>query len=98
MQWKGISGLCWKAFAARPALPMLCPKEGINQNLYYHWSKEFLEAGKKRLAGDAAREANSDEVKALRSESAHLKEELAETLLEIRLLKKSCYGTGGDDT
>jgi transposase len=41
----------------------LCRKEGINQNLYYRWSKEFLEAGKKRLAGDTAREANSDEVK-----------------------------------
>ena len=41
----------------------LCRKEGINQNLYYSWSKEFLEAGKKRLAGDTAREANSDEVK-----------------------------------
>jgi transposase-like protein len=39
----------------------LCRKEGINQNLYYRWSKEFLEAGKKRLAGDTAREATSDE-------------------------------------
>jgi transposase len=76
----------------------LCRKEGINQNLYYRWSKEFLEAGKKRLAGDAAREANSDEVKELRSEAAQLKEALAETLLENRLLKKSSYGAGGDDT
>ncbi len=50
----------------------LCRKEGINQNLYYRWSKEFLEAGKKRLAGDTAREANSDEVKGLRSEAAQL--------------------------
>ncbi|MEJ2331025.1 MAG: IS3 family transposase [Gammaproteobacteria bacterium] len=66
----------------------LCRKEGINQNLYYRWSKEFLEAGKKRLAGDTAREANSDEVKALHSEAAQLKEALAETLLENRLLKK----------
>ena len=66
----------------------LCRKEGINQNLYYRWSKEFLEAGKKRLAGDTAREANSDEVKELRSESAQLKEALAETLLKNRLLKK----------
>ncbi len=46
----------------------LCRREGINQNLYYRWSKEFLEAGKKRLAGDTAREASSDEVKALRHE------------------------------
>ena len=76
----------------------LCRKEGINQNLYYRWSKEFLEAGKKRLAGDTAREANSDEVKELRSEAAQLKEALAETLLKNRLLKKSSYGAGGDDT
>ncbi len=76
----------------------LCRKEGINQNLYYRWSKEFLEAGKKRLAGDTAREASSDEVKELRSEAAQLNEALAETLLEKRLLKKSTYGAGGDDT
>ena len=47
----------------------LCRKEGINQNLYYRWSKDFLEAGKKRLAGDTAREATSDEVKGLRAEA-----------------------------
>jgi putative transposase len=47
----------------------LCRKEGINQNLYYRWSKDFLEAGKKRLAGDIAREATSDEVKGLRGKS-----------------------------
>ena len=52
----------------------LCRKEGINQNLYYRWSKEFLEAGKKRLAGDTAREATSDEVKGLRREALALKE------------------------
>ena len=76
----------------------LCRKEGINQNLYYRWSKEFLEAGKKRLAGDTAREANSDEVKGLRSEAAQLKEALAESVLENRLLKKSMFRAGGDDT
>ena len=58
----------------------LCRKEGINQNLYYRWSKEFLEAGKKRLAGDTAREATSDEVKDLRAEARQLKETLAEVL------------------
>jgi transposase len=52
----------------------LCRKEGINQNLYYRWSKDFLEAGKKRLAGDTAREATSDEVKGLRAETPQLKE------------------------
>src|ERR1700688_4202518 len=51
----------------------LCRKEGINQNLYYRWSKDFLEAGKKRLAGDTAREATSDEVKGLRTETHQLK-------------------------
>ena len=74
----------------------LCRKEGINQNLYYRWSKEFLEAGKKRLAGDTAREATSDEVKSLRSESLQLKEMLAEVMIENRLLKKSVVGDGED--
>ena len=69
----------------------LCRKEGINQNLYYRWSKDFLEAGKKRLAGDAMREATSDEVKGLRVEARQLKEALAEVTLENRLLKKT-YG------
>jgi transposase len=75
----------------------LCRKEGINQNLYYRWSKEFLEAGKKRLAGDTAREASSDEVKSLRSQAAQLKELLAEMMIENRLLKKSVLGDGEDD-
>ncbi len=65
----------------------LCRKEGIHQNLYYRWSKEFLEAGKKRLAGDTVREATSDEVKGLRAEARQLKEALAELTLENRLLK-----------
>jgi transposase len=76
----------------------LCRKEGINQNLYYRWSKEFLEAGKKRLAGDTVREATSDEVKGLRTEAQQLKELLAEVLLENRLLKKSVLGGGASDT
>ena len=65
----------------------LCRKEGINQNLYYRWSKEFLEAGKKRLAGDTVRGATSDEVKDLRQEALGLKEVVAELLMENRLLK-----------
>ena len=76
----------------------LCRREGIAQSLYYTWSKEFLEAGKKRLAGDTAREATSDEVKALRAEARNLKEALAEHMLENRLLKKSVLGVGEDDT
>jgi transposase len=74
----------------------LCRREGINSNVYYRWSKEFLEAGKKRLAGDTVREASSDEVKILRSEASALKEALAESVLENRLLKKSMLGDGED--
>jgi transposase-like protein len=74
----------------------LCRKEGIAQNLCYRWSKEFLEAGKKRLAGDTAREASSDEVKQLRTEARQLKEALAEVTLENRLLKKSVIADGED--
>ena len=74
----------------------LCRREGINTNIYYRWSKEFLEAGKKRLAGDTVREATSDEVKHLRSEARALKETLAELLMENRLLKKSMIGDGED--
>jgi transposase-like protein len=76
----------------------LCRKEGIQQNLYYRWSKEFLEAGKKRLAGDTVREATSDEVKTLRAQARQLKEALAEATLENRLLKKSVVGDGELDT
>ncbi len=74
----------------------LCRQEGISQGLYYSWSKEFLEAGKKRLAGDTAREANSGEVKDLRREARDLKEVVAEQALELRLLKKSMIGDGED--
>ena len=74
----------------------LCRREGIVQNLYYRWSKEFLEAGKQRLAGDTVREASSDEVKDLRRQAGALKEVVAELTLENRLLKKSMIGDGGD--
>ena len=74
----------------------LCRREGIVQNLYYRWSKEFLEAGKKRLAGDTAREATSDEVRDLRREASALKEVVADLTLENRLLKKSVTADGGD--
>ena len=74
----------------------LCRREGIAESLYYSWSKEFLEAGKKRLSGDTARQASSGEVKDLRHEMRDLKEALAEQVLENRLLKKSMIGDGGD--
>ncbi len=67
----------------------LCRRDGIAANLYYRWSKEFLEAGKRRLLGDTQREASSSEVNELRKENARLKELVAETVLENRLLKKA---------
>ena len=74
----------------------LCRREGIPPNVYYRWSKDFLEAGKKRLSGDTAREATSDEVKELRREATALKEVVADLTLENRLLKKSMIGDGED--
>ena len=74
----------------------LCRREGIAQGLYYKWSKEFLEAGKKRLSGDTERQATSGEVKDLCREMSDLKEALADVLLENRLLKKSMIADGGD--
>jgi len=74
----------------------LCRREGIAEGLYYSWSKEFLEAGKKRLAGDTQRQASSSEVKELRREASDLKELVADLTLENRLLKKSMTGDGGE--
>ena len=74
----------------------LCRKEGIAQNLYYKWSKDFLEAGKKRLAGDVAREANHTEVDAIRAENRHLKQLYADLAMKNDVLKKSCIGQGID--
>jgi len=75
----------------------LCRREGLAPNLYYRWSKEFLEAGKKRLLGDTTREATAPEVKSLRDENGRLKQVLAETVLENRLLKKSVTASGSED-
>ena len=74
----------------------LCRREGIAQSLYYTWSKEFMEAGKRRLAGDTARAATGDEVNDLRREASALKECVADLTLENRLLKKSMIADGGD--
>jgi transposase len=70
----------------------VCRREGINSNLYYRWSKEFLEAGKQRLAGNTSREADSEEVKDLKSENEQLKQLVAELSLKNRVLKKSLTG------
>lgn len=74
----------------------LCRREAIAESMYYSWSKDFLEAGKRRLAGDTVREATSGEVKALRHEAQALKEVVAEQTLELRLLKKNMIGAGGE--
>jgi transposase len=75
----------------------LCRREGIATSMYYGWSKDFLEAGKRRLTGDTARSATTDEVKALRREAQALKEAVADLTLENRLLKKSVIADGDED-
>jgi transposase len=87
-----LDGLCGEVSIAE-----LCRREGIAESLYYSWSKEFLEAGKKRLAGDTARAATSNEVKDLRREVRDMKVLVADLALENRLLKKSMIGDGGDE-
>jgi len=74
----------------------LCRREEIAESLYYVWSKEFMEAGKKRLTGDTERQASSGEVKDLRREMSALKELVADLTIENRLLKKSTFGDGGN--
>ena len=78
------------------SISKLCRREGIAESLYYNWSKDFMEAGKKRLAGDTTRQATSNEVTGLKREARDLKEVVAEQTLELRLLKKSMLGDGGD--
>ena len=90
--WIVLDGLC-----GDDSIAELCRKEGITQSLYYVWSKEFLEAGKRRLAGDTARAATTDEVKDLRREAGALKECVADLTLENRLLEKRMIADGEDD-
>ena len=75
----------------------LCRREGINSNLYYKWSKEFLDAGKQRLAGDIKRQATSSEVSGLKQENQQLKELVADLSLKNVVLKKSLVGTDLDE-
>ena len=70
----------------------LCRREGIHPNMYYKWSKDFLEAGKQRLVGDTHREADSQEVNEIRGENEQLKAVVAELMLKNRVLKKSLLG------
>ncbi len=74
------------------SISAICRREGISPNLYYRWSKDFLEAGKKRLQGDTVREANSIEVNNLRDENEQLKQLVAELSLKNRVFKKSLNG------
>ena len=74
------------------SIAAICRREGINPNLYYKWSKDFLEAGKRRLNGDTVREANSEQVTDLRKENDQLKQLVAELALKNRVLKKSLNG------
>ena len=83
---EGLRGEC--------SIAELCRREGINANLYYRWSKDFLEAGKRRLAGDTVREANTDEVVGLKKENKDLKQAVAELYLRNDWLKKSLTGQG----
>ena len=76
----------------------LCRREGISKSRYYSWSKEFLEAGKRQLAGDTKREATSTDVKDMRDENLQLKQVVAEQTLELRILKKNLLAEGNSDT
>ena len=78
------------------AIAEICRREGIASNLYYHWSKDFLEAGKKRLQGDIVRDANSSDVNELRKENAQLRDLVANFAIKNEVLKKSLRGLGED--
>ena len=76
---------------AEVSIADLCRREGIHPTIYYKWLKDFMEAGKGRLRGDARREATSDEVTHLRGENERLKLLVADLSLENLTLKKSQY-------
>jgi transposase len=78
-----------EAIRGESSVAEICRKHGIQQAMFYKWNKEFLEAGKKRLAGDTVREATSDEVADLRKENARLKEMVADLMLRYDIVKKS---------
>ncbi len=81
--------IVWEGLRGEESIAELCRREGIPSNLYYWWSKDFLQAGKKRLAGDTKREATSSEVTELRQENEQLKQAVAAILLKNRFLKKT---------
>jgi transposase len=91
--------IVFEGLRGETSIAELCRQEGLNPNVYYRWSKDFLEAGKRRLEGDIVREANSDEVNNLRKENNQLKHVVADLFLKNRILKKSLTGSdnGLDD-
>ena len=83
-----------EALRGEASVAAICRKHGIVESVFYKWNKEFLEAGKKRLAGDTTREATSDEVTALRKENQKLKEMVADLMLRYDIVKKSLEHLG----
>ena len=93
MPFEGFSNLLvLEGLRGEESIAELCRREGLHQNVYYRWSKEFLEAGKQRLAGDIKREASSNEVTDLKQENNQLKHLLADIMLKNDVLKKSVLG------
>jgi len=78
-----------EALRGESSVAAICRKYAINETLFYRWNREFMEAGKKRLSGDTAREATSDEVAELRKENQQLKVIIADLLLRYDIVKKS---------
>ena len=78
-----------EAIRAETSVAELCRKYSIHEAQFYKWNKEFIEAGKKRLAGDVTREATGDDVKALIDENRKLKEIVADLVLRYDIVKKT---------
>jgi transposase len=88
--------ICLAGCRGEESIPALWRREGMSDSLYFTWSKEFIEAGKRRLSCDTARQATSPEVKDLLAGSLALKEVVADLLLEHRILRKNTSGAEGD--
>src|SRR6185369_12345730 len=92
LHWRAGASVVLEGLRGEEKIAELCRREGIHQNMYYKWSKEFLEAGKQRLVGDTKREADNQEVEAMRSENEQLKAVVAELLLKNRNLTPALAG------
>ena len=87
-----------EAMRGEETITAVCRKYGIHQNNYFKWSKEFIEAGKRRLSGDTLREASRDEVAELRKMNDLLKRELGELYVENKELKKTLNGLESEES